>query len=80
MFPLVIREELCSGCGLCVRICPEKNISMPKKKAIMGKACEFCQRCRGFCPTEAICFPGKPRERYRAVEPGEMMSFLRETE
>lgn len=80
MFPLVIREELCSGCGLCVRLCPKKNISMPKKKAIMGKACEFCQRCRGFCPTEAICFPGKPRERYRAVEPGEMMSFLRETE
>ena len=67
MFPLKVREEKCTGCGICADICPEGNISVKDGVAEIGGLCESCQRCCGFCPEEAIHVPGKPAERYRSV-------------
>jgi nitroreductase/NAD-dependent dihydropyrimidine dehydrogenase PreA subunit len=50
-----IDEELCTGCGLCVDICPSKTLSMQDgKAAVMGKGSLNCGHCMAICPAGAI--------------------------
>lgn len=45
----------CIQCGLCVRECPEKNISMTAEGKIkFAFMCSMCMRCIYNCPTKAI--------------------------
>lgn len=44
----------CIGCGLCVSLCPMKNISMQSGKAVADKKCTMCYRCIAHCPKKAI--------------------------
>ena len=75
MFPLKVREDRCTGCGICADICPEGNISITDGKAVIGELCESCQRCCGFCPEEAVHVPNKPAERYRSVTLDEIIQL-----
>lgn len=62
----VIRQEDCSGCGLCHEYCrfgavtrvpeEEKNSGEPRF-VIDPVSCEGCGVCARFCPTQAIAFP-----------------------
>jgi ferredoxin len=47
-------DASCSGCGLCVRICPTANIELQDGCAFFGDACALCLRCLHACPEEAI--------------------------
>lgn len=50
-----IDEELCTGCGLCVQICPSKALSMQNgKAAVTGKQSLNCGHCMAICPEGAI--------------------------
>jgi len=50
-----IDEELCTGCGLCVQICPSKTLSMQDgKAAVTGKSSLNCGHCMAICPAGAI--------------------------
>lgn len=50
-----IDEELCTGCGLCVQICPSKALSMRDGKAVVtGERSLNCGHCMAICPSEAI--------------------------
>jgi len=50
-----IDEELCTGCGLCVQICPTKAISMQAGKALVtGEVSLNCGHCMAICPAGAI--------------------------
>ena len=49
-----IIKEKCVKCGLCVKICPVKNISMKEYPVFDGGACQFCVRCISYCPQKAI--------------------------
>ena len=50
-----IKEELCTGCGLCVEICPSKALSMQNgKAAVTGKHSLNCGHCMAICPEGAI--------------------------
>jgi heterodisulfide reductase subunit A len=56
--PLValMDEELCTGCGLCINICPygARTLNEEKKVAEVNVAlCEGCGACAAVCPSGA---------------------------
>ena len=51
----VIDQEICTGCGLCVEVCPDQTLSMRDDKAVVtGKVSMQCGHCAAICPVEAI--------------------------
>lgn len=52
-------SEACVGCGLCVRLCPMRNLSIQGQKAVAGGRCTMCYRCLNSCPKKAITLLGK---------------------
>ena len=52
----VIDPERCTGCGLCVRVCPDQTISMHDGKAVVtGNVSMHCGHCAAVCPADAVC-------------------------
>jgi len=51
-----IDPEICNGCGLCIRNCPQECISGEKKKShtIDASACIRCGQCMDVCPVDAV--------------------------
>ncbi len=50
-----IRNDLCLGCGLCVRGCPSGAISIHRGYAIIdANLCNQCGLCLEVCPQGAI--------------------------
>jgi len=50
-----IDPELCTGCGLCVRVCPSQTISMVHGKAkVTGDRSLNCGHCSAVCPEGAV--------------------------
>jgi NADH:ubiquinone oxidoreductase subunit F (NADH-binding)/(2Fe-2S) ferredoxin len=51
-----IDTEICNGCGLCAKKCPENAILGEKKKAhyIVDERCIRCDQCRVNCNFDAI--------------------------
>jgi len=55
--------EKCNSCGLCVKICPSKNIKLVNKKPTWYHNCEQCLACLNLCPNHA-CQYGKKTIKY----------------
>jgi 2-oxoglutarate ferredoxin oxidoreductase subunit delta len=62
---IIIDEEFCKGCGLCVIACPLKLITLGKKFTKLGyplaqisqegqAGCTSCTACARMCPDVAI--------------------------
>ena len=52
---VVINEELCIGCGLCIEVCPRDIFTIREKKAaVNGSESLGCGHCSAICPTGAI--------------------------
>ena len=69
-------NEKCSGCGVCVRICPVSNIHMVEEKPVWQHHCEFCLACLHWCPQEAIntqAFDGLVRYHHPDVKLSDML-------
>ncbi len=47
-------NDNCTSCGICVKICPTKNIKLLDKRPVWGDNCEQCMACLQWCPTVAI--------------------------
>ncbi len=61
---IVIAEDLCKGCGLCVDACPKKILYIDEKKRNKGgyhpveitsqEECISCALCAEVCPDVVI--------------------------
>ncbi len=51
-------QELCTGCGICVAVCPEDVLYIDKetRKATIKypEDCVGCWVCESFCPCDCI--------------------------
>ena len=55
----------CTGCGLCAKMCPEKNIKLQDERPVFGRKCLFCMRCINQCPENAILYDNKQCHQYK---------------
>ena len=62
-FSVVIKDNLCKGCAICVEICPKKVLTMSAEPTVSGyllaqvidrKKCTGCMECELHCPDMAI--------------------------
>ena len=60
--------DACISCGICTKICPCKNYTLPGEKAECKGECELCFACIHNCPHKAIIITAgekNPKARYR---------------
>ena len=51
----VIDPERCTGCGLCLLVCPSQTLSLVQGKAVVsGDQSLNCGHCQAVCPTGAV--------------------------
>lgn len=63
-------DDRCNQCGLCVKLCPSKNIMLHNDKLTWQNHCEQCLACVQWCPQEALQYGKKTPayERYHHPE------------
>jgi len=69
-------DEHCSGCGLCVRICPVDNIKLVNNTPEWQHHCEHCMACIHWCPQMVIQYGSKSQKRRRYHHPNVAVSDL----
>ena len=52
-------DDKCNSCGICLNVCPVRNIEMTNKKPSWLHRCEQCLACLQWCPQEAIQYGEK---------------------
>jgi formate hydrogenlyase subunit 6/NADH:ubiquinone oxidoreductase subunit I len=80
---ITIDQEKCNGCGLCVEVCSDNNISIIDGKATVTKensvfGCIACGHCMAICPTGAIQVNGRclsPDDLFTLPEKSEAASY-----
>ena len=72
---LEVNDEECHRCGICAKLCPVKNITLPEGEyPVHGFNCEYCLRCTSFCPRVAVSCPINYKGKtYRAVKAREFL-------
>ena len=53
---LVLNTETCTGCGMCVEVCPHAVFEIQEKKAVIieRELCMECGACALNCPAGAL--------------------------
>jgi len=63
--------DLCSGCGVCKKICPVYNVELTQNRPVWKRSCVCCLACFHWCPKEAIYMNNffiKDRRKYQHPE------------
>ncbi|OEU44842.1 MAG: electron transfer flavoprotein subunit alpha [Desulfobacterales bacterium S7086C20] len=56
-----IQQELCNGCGICVKICPYGAVEIIDTKAGINDRCIECAACLASCKEKAILTDAKEK-------------------
>ncbi|MCL1995678.1 MAG: EFR1 family ferrodoxin [Defluviitaleaceae bacterium] len=59
----------CVACGICVNVCPAKNIKLEEGLPVFNHRCESCVACIQYCPKKAINYENKTQKRKRYTHP-----------
>jgi len=51
---LVVNEDKCVGCGLCVTFCPREALKAWGLCRIDHERCNDCLVCLDYCPVDAL--------------------------
>lgn len=47
-------DDNCTGCGVCVDVCPVRNVSLEDNTPVWHHKCELCYACVQWCPEKSI--------------------------
>ncbi len=60
---ILIKQERCTGCGMCLDVCPHGALYLLEGKAVVDEAlCRECEACVSACPERAILITERTRE------------------
>ncbi len=59
----------CSGCGVCEKVCPVRNIELVNNSPTFKHKCEQCMACIQNCPSKALNYKKKTQNRGRYRNP-----------
>jgi ferredoxin len=62
--------DACTRCGVCVRVCPVRNVALTENGPAWGERCEACFACLHWCPESAVTHKGKHPKNGRYHHPG----------
>ena len=55
-----VNKEMCTGCELCVEICPVEAIEVSDGEGVINDdLCVRCGKCHDICPEEAVRHDGE---------------------
>jgi len=60
----------CTGCGICAKACPVKNVALVDGRPKWLHRCEQCMACLQWCPEQAIQYGADTLKRRRYHHPG----------
>lgn len=66
---LIINRELCTGCGLCLQVCPFGALSLDAENIVVAnEACTGCGACVPECPAGALSLPETEKKEIKTDE------------